>query len=364
MSTASPRQQNGAFAQADRLETGDRIPAFALAGSDGAPVTPVSNDLSGRPLLLVFECGPVADCPSFAAELAALRDHSADLRAHDTVVLALTRRSCGDNGALEQQQALPFPVLSDPQAKVYGACGLDPQSIGRTAVTLALDGNLRVVAVIDGGGASRWPAIAEALESAAEQDSGETLSGHPPVLVLPRVLTPEDCAALIEVWHRPVPLWEGYDFKNEGFDQEAGDFKAGLSDHGRVVQFVVRDPEVQRYLDTKLNRRVLPEIMKSFQTRVSQREEYRIAAYDSAEGGHLGPHRDNTTQPTRHRRFTMAVALNEDFEGGALRFREYSEEGYRVPAGTAIVWSCALLHEVLPVTSGRRFILGTHLFGT
>ncbi len=361
---ANSRQQSGAFAHADRLEIGDRIPAFALADSEGRPVTPISNDLSGRPLLLVFECRAVAEAPSFADELAALRDRNDELRDRDAVVLALTRREGRANGDLEQAQALPFPVLSDPEAKVYDACGLDPRTVGRTTVTLALDGNLRIVGIIDGGGASRWSAIAEALDCAAGHDSGQPLDGHPPVLVLPRVLTPEDCTALIDVWHRPVPLWEGYDFKNEGFDQEEGDFKAGLSDHGRVVQFVVRDPEVQRFLDAKLNRRVLPEIMKTFQTRVSQREEYRIAAYDSAEDGRLGPHRDNTTGPTRHRRFTMAVALNDDFEGGGLRFREYGEEGYRVPPGTAIVWSCALLHEVLPVTAGRRFILGTHLFGS
>ncbi len=28
----------------------------------------------------------------------------------------------------------------------------------------------------------------------------------------------------------------------------------------------------------------------------------------------------------------------------------------------AVIWSCTLLHEVLPVTAGRRFILGTHVF--
>lgn len=108
----------------------------------------------------------------------------------------------------------------------------------------------------------------------------------------------------------------------------------------------------------------MPQIAKTFQTRVSRREDYRIACYDAAQDGWLGPHRDNPTKQTRHRRFTLAVTLNaEEFEGGALRFREYSARGYRVPTGSAIVWSCALLHEVTPVTAGRRFILGTHLFG-
>jgi predicted 2-oxoglutarate/Fe(II)-dependent dioxygenase YbiX len=54
---------------------------------------------------------------------------------------------------------------------------------------------------------------------------------------------------------------------------------------------------------------------------------------------------------------------NRSFEGGELTFRESSGHRYDVKEGTAIVWSCSLLHEVLPVTAGRRFILGTHLFG-
>ena len=103
---------------------------------------------------------------------------------------------------------------------------------------------------------------------------------------------------------------------------------------------------------------------KAFGYRPTKREEYRIACYDAAEGGSLPPHRDNPTEATQHRRFTVSVNLNNGaFEGGGLTFRESSDHIYDVAAGTAIVWSCSLLHEVLPVTSGRRFILGAHLYG-
>ena len=37
---------------------------------------------------------------------------------------------------------------------------------------------------------------------------------------------------------------------------------------------------LERYLDTKLQRRVMPEVFKAFQTKVSRREDYRIACYD------------------------------------------------------------------------------------
>jgi predicted 2-oxoglutarate/Fe(II)-dependent dioxygenase YbiX len=41
--------------------------------------------------------------------------------------------------------------------------------------------------------------------------------------------------------------------------------------------------------------------------------------------------------------------------GGELRFPEFGPRSYRAPSGGAVVFSCSLLHEVLPVTAGRRF---------
>lgn len=365
---ASHGQAGGAFADAGRFEPGDRIPPFTLPDSEGRPVNPASDHLSGRPLLLVFECAGQRG-PGFDTELAALRDRSDDVAAAGALILAITRRSAGANRALAEELNLPFPLLSDAQSpagkSVYAACGLDPAAVGHAAVTLLLDGNLRAVGLFDGGGAARWPAIAAALAAAAAPEPEAPLGVQAPVLVLPRVLSAEDCARIIQVWHRPVRQWEAEGHETSGFHEAKGDFKVLNKDYGTVVQMVVRDAAVQRYLDAKLQRRVMPEIFKAFQTKVSRREDYRIACYDAARSGSLGAHRDNPTPQTRHRRFTMTVALNGGaFEGGALRFAEYSRRGYRVPTGTAIVWSCSLLHEVLPVTSGRRFILGTHLFGS
>ena len=166
---------------------------------------------------------------------------------------------------------------------------------------------------------------------------------------------------MIEVWHRPVQRWESDGFNSDGFAGERGDFKVRVESYGRTDQFVVRDPAVLEHLDSRLPRRVLPQITKAFGRRVDGREEYRIACYDSAEGGSLPAHRDNPTPATRHRVFTISVHLNPgEYDGGGLRFPEYGDQVYEVEAGTGIVWSCSLLHEVLPVTRGRRFILGTH----
>jgi predicted 2-oxoglutarate/Fe(II)-dependent dioxygenase YbiX len=90
----------------------------------------------------------------------------------------------------------------------------------------------------------------------------------------------------------------------------------------------------------------------------------RPCSASSASGGVLHAHRDNSTKETAHRRFTMTINLNAgEYEGGALRFREYGDHLYEVERGTAVIWSAALLHEVMPVTRGDRFVLGVHMYG-
>ena len=76
-----------------------------------------------------------------------------------------------------------------------------------------------------------------------------------------------------------------------------------------------------------------------------------------------GAHRDNTTQAALHRRFGLTLCLNENHEGGCLSFPEYGTHLYRPGKGEAIVFSCSLLHQVTPVTAGRRFVLITFFFG-
>ena len=56
------------------------------------------------------------------------------------------------------------------------------------------------------------------------------------------------------------------------------------------------------------------------------------------------------------------MSLNDDYEGGEITFGEFSPKGYRVPAGTAMVFSSSLLHEVQETTSGVRYNLISHLF--
>ena len=102
------------------------------------------------------------------------------------------------------------------------------------------------------------------------------------------------------------------------------------------VDYVLQDPDTLRWLDQRIHRRVLPEILKAFQYRVTKRERFHIARYGGARGGFQHGHRDNPTPELAHRRFALSLNLNtEEYEGGALRFPEYGGQRYRAETGSA-----------------------------
>jgi peroxiredoxin/predicted 2-oxoglutarate/Fe(II)-dependent dioxygenase YbiX len=168
----------------------------------------------------------------------------------------------------------------------------------------------------------------------------------PPVLILPNVFEPELCDQLIALYEANGGDESGFMAGNRGvFDYS---FK-------RRKDYVLTDPELQEATRYRVARRVNPEIRRLFSMSITHMERYLIGCYDSADGGHFHPHRDNTQRITAHRRFAISVNLNGDFDGGELRFPEYSGRGYKAPPGWAIVFPGAILHAVSHVTQGRRY---------
>jgi peroxiredoxin len=343
------------------LEIGDHAPPFQLPDQDGRMASPWAVRQSGRPAVLVFGRGAVD--PDYVAELQGFAVHGAGLERHRALVFAVTGDTSDENRALAARTGLACRFLSDRRHVAQRGYGLRPGRAG--AVSILLDSNRRMLARLEG------PANApHAIQAARILDDltppVQRLGAHPPVLVIPRALSPEDCECLIAHWHRPVRIWEPDHHDHcAGYEAESDDFKLREIRYGSVTQMIVRDAAVQALADARLMRRVLPEIENAFQTTLTHREAYRIACYDADESGGLPQHRDNNSEPTKGRRFTVSVTLNAgQYEGGQLRFREFGEQLYEVETGTAIIWSAALLHEVLPVTQGRRFMIGTHMSGS
>lgn len=173
----------------------------------------------------------------------------------------------------------------------------------------------------------------------------------PPVLVLPRVLEPELCRTLIA--HYDARGGEPSGFMREVDGKTVGVFDPAMK---RRRDCSIEDETLRTALRQRIVARIVPEILKVHHFRVTRMERYIVACYDSADLGHFGAHRDNTTAGTAHRRFAVTINLNsEEFEGGELRFPEYGQRTWRAPTGGAVVFSCSLLHQAMPVTAGRRY---------
>jgi peroxiredoxin/predicted 2-oxoglutarate/Fe(II)-dependent dioxygenase YbiX len=330
-------------------EVGDFAPNFHLPDEKGKPFILRADQVAGRPVLLCFS-PPEPD----AATLASLRDAAAELKELGAVALIVRDAAPPENAALLERHGLPLRAISDPNGKLRQAYGLEGEA-GTSFVLLSP--NQRIQAV-----APELAIVLERVRREAGRREDVAARPHPPVLIVPEALSRADCRRLIELCERP-----GWPTRSVADHlQERGNYKIEINDYGRVdrVDFVVQEAETLRWLDQRIHRRVLPEILKAFQYRVTKRERFHIARYEGARGGFQHGHRDNPTPELAHRRFALSLNLNtEEYEGGALRFPEYGAQRYRAETGAALVFSSSLLHEVLEVTSGRRYVLLSHLYG-
>jgi hypothetical protein len=185
----------------------------------------------------------------------------------------------------------------------------------------------------------------------------ETLASAPPtqdwapVLAVRDVLEPELCRRLIA-------LYEADGGEESGFMRDVDGKTRLILDPGHKVRrdFLVEDPELARQLNLRLVHRLLPMVQRALGFTATRVERLLVGCYEAEAGGHFRPHRDNTTKGTAHRRFAVTINLNAgDYEGGDLRFPEFGPRTYRASTGGAVVFSCSLLHQALPVTRGRRF---------
>ncbi|MDZ4371722.1 MAG: 2OG-Fe(II) oxygenase [Phenylobacterium sp.] len=227
----------------------------------------------------------------------------------------------------------------DRSGQITARYGPEPQWI-------LLDPTLRVIAT---AAASDGGAILRALQDQPPPPAHAGVPMHAPVLVAPRIFEPELCQALVQRHEA-----DGGAFT--GVMRDAGDRTvAVMDDLKRRRDIWIEDAELQAALRERLERRLFPFIALALGFQATHIERYLVSCYDAADGGVFRPHRDNTTQGTAHRRFACSLNLNDDFDGGDLRFAEYGLQTYRPPLGGAVVFSCAILHEALPVTRGRRY---------
>ncbi|MFQ5676936.1 MAG: 2OG-Fe(II) oxygenase, partial [bacterium] len=327
------------------LGLGERAPDFVLPLADGTP-TRFYALAGGKPTLLFF-CKAEAELSRFSEVM----EHDAP---DEVAVFAVTAEEPTTEANVIPRDQVSFPVFSDIQGKMRAAYRLDAND---KSILFVLDPNLRVVASFFLEEEAGVRKVAAVLDAAVPGIKPTMIVNHAPVLLIPNVLDLKICAELIDVW-------QNQGSEETGVEQSRGGRREETISHAnkRRRDHIVMDRELLQRLTTTIGRRVMPEVRKAFAFKATRFEGFKIVCYDAATGGFFHAHRDNLSPATAHRRFAMTLNLNDDYDGGDLRFPEYGADRYRPGPGCALVFSCSHLHEVTEVTTGRRFALLSCLF--
>jgi len=318
---------------------GDRLPNFRFPDASGT-ARDFHAEVTGKPAVLLL-AQSLAEGPG-AAALAALAAAAPRLAALGAEAFIIA----GDAPAALGGVTLPglaALAVHDPDGRMIQVLsGRQPARI------LLLDPNQRVLSAPAGVDPAAQLADVEA-RLAAWSGSNQP-RGPAPVLLVPNVLPPELCDRL-------VGLWEA--------ENREGKVSAGTRENfyspGRKKnrEHVVQDPEALRLVASYVTRRIGPELAKAFAyDRPYRLENFIVLGYTPERQDFFGRHRDRYL-PEHPRRFAMSLNLNDGYEGGELRFPEYSDTLYKPDKGMACIFSCSLLHEALPVRSHRRFTMTT-----
>ncbi|QQS10789.1 MAG: 2OG-Fe(II) oxygenase [Rhodospirillales bacterium] len=337
------------------FRAGDRVPDLQLPDVEGRP----------RKLLWAFQGEPVAllalaDGRAIDSRMADIVAAARGLGATCAVVVgappavagvALAEAGLGGEAVFtlcDPDRRFLRPMLAPDAAQGASAAAVHDRRV------MLLDANQRLVAQFAGMSMDAIRAgMRDAVALARAERPADSLhvGSAAPVMILPRVFEPEFRAALIELWHAG----------------ERGDGGVA-SRYGNVVSasrkqtedHIVTDPAFVRQIFDRLAYRVGPELAKGFGWDRQFGFDAPVIISYAAEARHFfGAHRDNNTPQSADRAFAVSLNLNEGFEGGELVFPEYGPTRFRPGAGAAAIFSCSLLHEALPVTSGRRFVLTT-----
>ena len=342
------------------VEPGQFALPINLYDEDGRPLSSTDDFLGGAYLILLFlnaQCNDEArkELGAYVRCEAALRDLNARL-------LVISASSNADeNKNLKTEIGLQCPILGDPAGACHATFGVHMRSASPVLRTVVLTPMGQVRAIFDvpevGGHAMK---VTDILENAAVATEVQWRPPHAPTLMIPKVLTPDECASLIKSVEADCSIA----VDQNDYKAASGNVTVPLYEYDRQdrMNLFIRSQQTLSFLDQRLAERVNPMIKKAFSFDVSKREEIHVARYEGERGGMKMGHRDNITQQTAHRRFALSLSLSDEYEGGEILFREFSEKGYRLSVGSALIFSSSLLHEVSETTSGVRYVLITHLY--
>lgn len=288
------------------------------------------------------------------AELRALLPHLVNATEDKLVAYAVLSEPLTNMELLSAYTAPVLRFVADYDKRITALYGA--RSMPRTVV---LDPMLRAIAIIPWDHpAGHTTVLTQVLQSLPSIDDSAGVPLTAPALIVPRVLDFELCDFLVQLYDRMGGEDSGFLLDNSGRT-------ATILDHRlkrrRDLPIVV--PELRERIRGRLVTRLLPAVERFFQFKATRMDRYLVSCYDSNEGGYFHRHRDNLNAGAEHRRFAVSINLNRDYDGCDLIFPEFGRRTYRAPVGGAIVFSTGALHEVTPVTRGRRFAFLPFLYG-
>jgi len=342
------------------LVTGAFALPFELRDENGRLLKLTDDHLSGSNLLLLFLND--LNLERFTGLLTNLAKRQAQFEDNKLSVVIITASSDAQaNRQLKRRLNIDWPMLGDSTGAIFASYGLH-KCHGESS-RLVLLTPLRQVRV--------WFDSATKIESALEEIMNKTTldqtqqpdrwsQPHAPILLVPNVLSPEECRRLTDYFELGAPFTVRPPRQGE-FDS---DYQMPVYEHNRQdrVDQIIKDRNILEFLDQRIWERVTPMIKKAFAFDVTLREDLHIARYQGNRDGNQMGHRDDSSAATAYRRFAFSMNLNNNFEGGELVFNEYNPYGYKAAPGTAMIFSSSLLHEVNETTKGIRYNLISHFY--
>ena len=332
-----------------RLGQGERAPDFILPSIEGIP-TRFYAKAGGVPTVLVFSSFNQLDEISYLSK--ELKTNNCD---QVSIIVVLKRNSALTQQSVAAETSADFTVFLGDVEGVQTAYRLADEDKN---VIFLLDSNLRVLTSTSLEdiqlAIKKLTLILTDIQSQAEPVKIKTQA---PVLLLPNVLDPELCLHLINIWETKGNVETGVELSKQKRREEII-----TSENKSRRDHIVTEKKLLGLLSSSIGRRLMPEIQRSFAFKANRFEGFKIVCYDATTNGFFSAHRDNLSPSTAHRRFALSLNLNQDYEGGYIKFPEFGANLYQPEVGEALIFSCSHLHEVTEVTKGRRFALLSFLF--
>jgi predicted 2-oxoglutarate/Fe(II)-dependent dioxygenase YbiX len=343
------------------IPAGEEKPMPAIQMNDPAPWFD-ANTLEGATINLGVKAGRwIALC------------FLSDFR--DPAIVYTLSQLLGEAHLFDDDHLSLFGILTEPPEQAQQLAAVSHKALGfitdydRTITSLyecvgkprlvILDPMLRVYGDFPLGASGTDPQILRTfLRGLPKVDDYAGVPLTAPLLVMPRLFEPEMCAELIAMYDADGGTESGFMLDDQGKTHTV--IYRNLKSR---KDFVIQDLPMRERMRDLVARRLVPAIERFFHYRPTRMDRRLVSCYAAEDGGHFYRHRDNVNAGARHRKFAVSLILNDDFEGGDVIFPEFGRRGYRPPLGGAVVFSTAALHQVLPVTKGKRYVFVPFLYG-